>query len=450
VNVTDLDLGRIFKAYDVRGVVPDDLDETVARRIGAAFADWSGAPKIAIGRDCRTSSEPLADAIAEGATARGADVVDLGLAATDMLYYASGALDLPGVVFTASHNPAEYNGIKLVRAGAVPVGSETGMAEIKALADSGEFPAPGRLGTIEQRAVLDDYVEHLLSLVDVGTFKPLKVVVDAGNGMGGLTVPAVFARLPVELVPMYFELDGTFPNHPADPIQPENLQDLRAAVIEHGAACGIAFDGDADRAFFVDEKARPILASYVGALVADAILERNPGEKVVYSLTCSRVVPEVVREHGSEAIRTRVGHSFIKQIMASTGAIYGVEHSGHFYFREHFRADCGMLAALNVLQVMSSAGGSLSAALEPYASRWWNSGEINSDVRDKEGTIARLAERYADGRHDRLDGLTVDYDDWWFSVRPSNTEPLLRLNVEASERALGQTKRDELLALIRA
>ena len=445
-----MNLDAIFKAYDVRGIYPDELDEEVAYRIGRAFVTLLDARRVLVARDMRASSEPLSTAFISAAAQQGADVIDMGVAATDMLYHASGSLDLPGVVFTASHNPAAYNGVKLVRAGAVPVGSETGMAEIKTMVAANDFPKPPRLGRIEQRDMVADYVKHLHRLIDVDALAPMKVVVDAANGMGGLTVPAVFDALPIEIVPLYFELDGTFPNHPADPIQPENLADLRAAVVEHGAACGLAFDGDADRCFFVDERGEAVLASFVGAMVADAILARAPGEPVVYSLTCSRVVPEVIRARGSEAIRTRVGHSFIKQIMADTGAVYGVEHSGHFYFRDHYRADCGMLAALTALEVMSAAGGPLSTALEPYTSRYWNSGEINSEVADKDAAIERLAARYADGTQDRLDGLTVDYDDWWFSVRPSNTEPLLRLNLEATDRALGEAKRDEVLTELRS
>ena len=444
-----MDLDAIFKAYDIRGIYPDEIDEEVAHRVGRAFGSILGARTVLCARDMRSSSEPLSAAFISGAATQGADVIDLGLCATDMLYFASGSMNLPGVVFTASHNPAKYNGIKLVRAGAVPVGSETGMAEIKTMVAANEWERPRRLGTISRRDVLDGYVDHLLGLVDPSGFAPLKVVIDTANGMGGLTVPAVFGRLPIEVVPMYFELDGTFPNHPADPIQPETLRDLREAVVREGAAAGLAFDGDADRAFFVDERGEPVLASFVGAMVAREILRRSGPEKVVYSLTCSRAVAEVIREEGGEPVRTRVGHSFIKKVMADTEAIYGVEHSGHFYFREHWRADCGMLAALNALQVVSRSGGSLSAALEPFTSRYWNSGEINSEVSDKEAVTEELATAYADGRQDRTDGLTVDFDEWWFNVRPSNTEPLLRLNVEARDPAEGERRRDELLALIR-
>ncbi|MFA5891200.1 MAG: phosphomannomutase/phosphoglucomutase [Actinomycetota bacterium] len=443
-----MELDTIFKAYDVRGTYPDQFDEEVAHRAGRAFVALLGARRLIVARDMRSSSEPLSAAFMSGAVTQGADVVDIGVASTDMLYYASGALNLPGVVFTASHNPAKYNGMKLVRAGAFPIGSETGMAEIKQMIAENEFPRPPRLGSISRRDVLEDFVDHVLSLVDASRFRPLKIVVDAGNGMAGLTVPAVFENLPIEVVPLYFDLDGTFPNHPADPIQPENLRDLRAAVLEHGAVAGLAFDGDADRVFFVDDRAEPVSASLLGAMVAKSILQRHSGEKVVYSLTCSRVVPEVIRESGGEPIRTRVGHSFIKKIMADTGAIFGTEHSGHYYFRDHWRADCGMICALLALEVISEAGGDFQAALAPFR-RYWNSGEINSDVGDKQAVTEKIAAAYADGRHNSDDGLTVEYDDWWFNVRPSNTEPLLRLNVEHRTAAEGERCRDDLLTIIR-
>ncbi|HEX9711406.1 MAG TPA: phosphomannomutase/phosphoglucomutase [Actinomycetota bacterium] len=445
-----MDLDAIFKAYDIRGTYPDQIDEEVAHRVGRAFVALLDARKVVVARDMRSSSEPLSAAFISGAITQGADVIDIGLASTDTMYYASGSEDLPGVVFTASHNPSKYNGIKLCRAGALPVGQDTGLADIKAMCDSGEFPRPPRTGRITRQDMLPGFIDHVISLVDQDAFRPLKVVIDAANGMAGLTVPAVFKHLPVEVVPLYFELDGTFPNHPADPIQPENLKDLCERVVAEGAVCGLAFDGDADRVFFVDERGEPVLASYIGAMVTRAILRKNPREKVVYSLTCSRVVPEVIREEGGEPIRTRVGHSFIKQIMADTGAISGVEHSGHFYFRQHWRADCGMIAALLALEALSSSGGTMSDALEPFTSRYWNSGEVNSEVTDKTGMIEQLAARYADGRPDRTDGLTVEYDDWWFNVRASNTEPLLRLNVEHRDAGEGRARRDELLALIRA
>jgi phosphomannomutase len=445
-----VDLDAIFKAYDIRGLYPDQLDEEVAHRVGRAFVTLLDARKVVVAHDMRSSSEPLSAAFISGAATQGADVVDIGLASTDMFYYASGKLDLPGVVFTASHNPAKYNGIKLVRAGAFPIGSDSGMQEIKAMVSSGSFPKPPRLGQITQQDLLDRFVEHVLSFVDTSALRPLTVVIDTANGMGGLTVPRVFSKLPmIEVVPLYFELDGTFPNHPADPIQPENLADLREAVLKHEAVAGIAFDGDADRVFFVDENAEPVSASLLGAMISRVMLERNPGEKIVYSLTCSRVVPETIRENGGEPIRTRVGHSFIKAVMAETGAIFGTEHSGHFYLRDHYRAECGVITALQTLEVIARSGGTFSDALAPFR-RYWNSGEINSEIADKEASMRRVEDAFTEGDHDHTDGLLIEFDDWWFSLRPSNTEPLLRLNVEARDAAQGERMRDELLGLIRA
>ncbi len=440
------DLDRIFKAYDVRGVVPDDLDADLVRRIGAAFAVWAGAPSIAVGRDCRLSSPELAAAIAEGATSQGTDVVDLGLASTDLLYFASGSLDMPGIMLTASHNPKQYNGLKFCLAGAKPVGEETGLRDIRAIVERGIAPGEAR-GTVTQRDMLDAYVEHVLTFVDVGAMRPLTIVADTANGMGGLVVPAVMARLPVTLHHLYAELDGTFPNHPADPIDPENQRDLKAAVLEHGADVGLAFDGDADRVFLIDEQARDVSGSLLTALVAIAMLEREPGAKIVHNLICSWTVPEVIEEHGGVAIRTRVGHSFIKQVMAETGAIFGGEHSGHYYFRENYRADSGLIAAVSALGELSKADRPLSDLLAPLR-RYSASGEINSVVDDQQGRIEAIATRYADGRQDRLDGLTVQYDDWWCNVRPSNTEPLLRLNAEARTPELLADKTAEVLALI--
>ena len=444
------DLSRIFKAYDIRGVHPDDLDEDVARRVGSAFAEWVNARAVLLGRDCRLSSPALAAAFESGVTARGVDVVDLGLIATDLLYFASGKLDLPGAVITASHNPARYNGIKLCRAGAGPVGEDTGLRDIKELAERDEFGSgrgatPGR---VTQRDMLEQYVEHVLSFVDADALAPVTVVADTANGMGGLVVPAVFERLPVKLVTLYPELDGTFPNHPADPIDPENQKDLKREVRERGADLGMAFDGDADRVFFVDENAEGISGSLITALVARSMLEKHPGSKVVHNLICSWTVPEVIRENGGEPIRTRVGHSFIKQVMAETGAVFGGEHSGHYYFRDHYRADSGLIAGLVVLEEMSKAGKPLSELLEPFL-RYHASGEINSEVIDQQATIEKLARAFSEGKQDRLDGLTVEYEDWWFNARPSNTEPLLRLNVEATTTELLEEKTAEVLSVIR-
>lgn len=446
--MTGRDLAGIFKAYDVRGVYPDQLDEDAARRIGVAFAEWTGAPRIALGRDCRLSSESLSAAFAEGVTSRGADVTDLGLVSTDLLYFASGELAMPGAVLTASHNPPEYNGIKLCRADAGPVGRDTGLREIQELAErDGHGPAP-RWGAVEARDLLDRYVEHVLSFVDVGRVGKLTVVADTANGMGGLVLPPVMARLPVELVHLYPELDGTFPHHPADPIDPENLKDLMAAVLEHRADVGLAFDGDADRVFVVDERAEGVSGSLLTALIARSLLRRHPGSPVVHNVICSWAVPEVIKEHGGVPIRSRVGHSFIKQVMAETGAIFGGEHSGHYYFRDHYRADSGLIAALIVLEELSVSGRPLSELLEPFR-RYHSSGEINSRVSDQQEVIERVAAAFADGRQDRLDGLTVEFDEWWFNVRPSNTEPLLRLNVEATSAGLLREATGRLLAIIR-
>ncbi len=442
------DLSRIFKAYDVRGIVPDDLDEDAARRIGGAFAEWAAVSRIAVGFDCRLSSPALAAAIHEGVAARGVDVVDLGLASTDLLYFSSGSLDVPGVMLTASHNPPQWNGLKFCLAGAKPVGEDTGLADIRELAELDEHPAATSRGSIERRSLLDEYVEHVLSFVDPSQIAPLTVVADTANGMGGLVVPAVMARLPVTLVHLFPELDGTFPNHPADPIQPENQRDLKRTLLERHANIGLAFDGDADRVFLVDERAEGVSGSEVTALVAKAMLERFPGSPVVYNLICSWAVPEVILENGGTPVRTRVGHSFIKQVMAETGAVFGGEHSGHYYFRDNYRADSGLIAAVVVLEQLSQAGVPLSTLLEPFR-RYSASGEINTPVADQLGAIEKIAGAFGDGRQDRTDGLTVEYDDWWFNVRPSNTEPLLRLNVEAKTDELLKDRTRAVLDLIR-
>ena len=442
------DLSPIFKAYDVRGIVPDELDEDAARRIGAATVEFLGAEQLLLGRDCRLSSPALAAAFIDGATGRGADVVDIGLASTDLIYFASGDLDLPGAMFTASHNPPQYNGVKLCRQQAAPIGAESGLQEIQALAEADPAPGPRR-GALTVEVVLDRYVDHLLGMIDASALRPLAVVADAANGMGALTIPAVFERLPLKLIPLFMELDGTFPNHPADPIVPANQEDLRRAVVEHGADVGLAFDGDADRVFLVDEQAQGVSGSLVTALVAEVMLEREPGASIIHNLICSRVVPEVIREQGGTPVRSRVGHSYIKQLMAETGAIFGGEHSGHFYFRDLFRADSGLAAALVVLERLSKAEVPLSELLSPYR-RYEASGEINSVVEDPQASIERVTAAFADGRQDGLDGLTVDYDDRWFNVRASNTEPLLRLNVEAGTQELLELTTAEVLEVIRA
>jgi phosphomannomutase len=440
-------LSRIFKAYDVRGVVPDDLDEDAARHIGAAFASWSAAPKIAVGHDCRLSSPSLAAAVREGVASQGADVVDLGLASTDLVYFASGALDVAAVMLTASHNPPQWNGMKFCLAGATPVGEDSGLADIRALAER-DLAHPSSRGSEERRDLLDAYTDHVLTFVDVDAMRPLTVVADTANGMGGLVVPAVMSRLPVTLIHLFPELDGTFPNHPADPIDPENQRDLKAAVLEHRADIGLAFDGDADRVFLVDERAEGVSGSEVTALVATAMLERSPGAKIVHNLITSWAVPEVIRERGGIPVRTRVGHSFIKQVMAETGAVFGGEHSGHYYFRDNYRADSGLIAAVVVLERLSRSDVPLSAMLAPFR-RYHASGEINSAVADKEAALARVDAAFAQGRRDHTDGLTVEFEDWWFNVRASNTEPLLRLNVEARSEELLKEKTAGVLDIIR-
>jgi phosphomannomutase len=442
-------LERIFKAYDVRGVVPDELDAALARRIGAAFVRFSGLDRFLIGRDARLSSPELAEALTEGVTGAGADVADLGLASTDVLYFASGRLDLPGIMITASHNPREYNGLKFCLPGARPVGEASGLREIRRLVeDDADAVASASRGRVERVDLLEDYVEHVLSFVDVGAMRPLTVVADTANGMGGLVVPAVLGRLPIRLHHLYPELDGTFPNHPADPIDPENQKDLKAAVLEHGADVGLAFDGDADRVFLVDEHAEDVSGSVLTALVARAMLRRHPGAVIVHNLICSWIVPETIRAEGGVPVRTRVGHSFIKQVMAETGAVFGGEHSGHYYFRDNYNADSGMIAAVIALGELSEAGVPLSELLRPFR-RYAASGEINSRVDDPAAALERVAAAFRQARQDRLDGLTVEEDDWWCNVRPSNTEPLLRLNVEARTPELLAERTAELLALIR-
>jgi phosphomannomutase len=445
-------LSAVFKAYDVRGVVPDQIDEELARAVGAAFVAVTGAQGggAVVGHDMRPSSPGMARAFAEGAAAAGADVTMIGLASTDQLYFASGSLGLPGAMFTASHNPAQYNGIKMCRAHAVPLGLDTGLGEIRDRVAAGAAPASATSGRIVETDVLDDYAAHLLTLVPVQG-RRLTVVVDAGNGMAGHTAPAVLGRLDLEVVPMYFELDGTFPNHEANPIEPANLADLQARVRETGADVGLAFDGDADRCFLVDERGEIVNPSVLTALIAARELAKEPGATVIHNLITSRAVPEIVTELGGVPVRTRVGHSFIKARMAETGAIFGGEHSGHFYFRDFWRADSGMLAALHVLAALATSDDPLSQILDQYA-RFHSSGEINSTVTDQQRVLERIEKEYA-GRPgvelDHLDGLTVGHADWWFNVRASNTEPLLRLNAEAADAGQLEELRDGVLATIR-
>jgi phosphomannomutase len=462
--VTDLDvfppvdgdrLAAIVKAYDVRGVVPDQLDADVCRAIGAAFVGVLAAegdvPGVVVGHDMRPSSPDLAAAFAEGVAGAGVDVTLIGLASTDQLYCASGVLGQPGAMFTASHNPAQYNGIKLCRAYAAPVGQDTGLTQIRRAVQNGVPRPEVTPGSVVERDMLGDYVSRLHALVDLSGSRPLTVVVDAGNGMAGLTAPAVLAGLPLRVVPLFFELDGTFPNHEANPIEPANLRDLQRAVVAEGADIGLAFDGDADRCFVVDERGGIVSPSVLAALIAARELGRDPGGTVIHNLITSRVVPEVVAEQGGTAVRTRVGHSFIKEVMAQTGAVFGGEHSGHFYFRDFWRADSGMLAALHVLAALGESDRPLSALLAGY-DRYAASGEINSTVTDQTEVMDAVRTRWESRTGvevDDLDGLTVAADTWWFNVRPSNTEPLLRLNVEADRPDTMAEIRDEVLAQIR-
>ena len=445
------DLDKIFKAYDIRGVVPEQLDEDVAEAVGAAFVRLTGAAQLVTLHDMRTSSAPMAAAIARGAASQGANVIHGGLGSTDMVYYASGFLDVPGVMITASHNPAKYNGLKLCRAGAKPVGIETGLAELKQMVAEGVPASEKPRGTITDKDLLPGYAAYLRKLVDLSAIRPLKVAVDAGNGMGGYTVPTVFEGLPIELVPLYFDLDGTFPNHEANPIDPENLRDLQKAVVEHEADIGLAFDGDADRCFVVDERGEIVSPSVLTAMVAARELARERGATIIHNLITSRAVPEIVTEHGGTPVRTRVGHSFIKAKMADTNAIFGGEHSGHFYFRDFWYADSGMLTALHTLAALGTSGRTLSALLAEYA-RYSQSGEINSEVADQAATTEKVKGIYAQRpgvTFDELDGLTVAGGSWWFNLRPSNTEPLLRLNVEASNEEEMSALRDEVLGFVR-
>jgi phosphomannomutase len=461
-------LDRLIKAYDVRGVVPDDLSPEIARLVGAAFAHVVGASTVeggpgtvVVGHDMRPSGPELVAAFAEGVTSQGVDVLEIGLASTDQLYYAAGALDLPGAMFTASHNPAQYNGIKLCRAGASPVGQDTGLREIRELvlawSTSGLPEIDGPAGTVAGRDVLAAYAAYLNALVPLASSRHLSVVVDAGNGMGGHTVPAVLAGLPLTITPLFFELDGTFPHHEANPIDPDNMRDLQAKVLETGADLGLAFDGDADRCFVVDERGEIVDPSTLTGLIAARELAKDPGATIIHNLITSASVPEIVREHGGTPVRTRVGHSFIKATMAETGAVFGGEHSGHFYFRDFWRADSGMLAALHTLAALGETpeGTTLSSLLADYH-RYSASGEINTVVSDQAAVLDEIRTTYGsreDTMLDELDGLTVTSSTggkkWWFNVRASNTEPLLRLNVEGADDELMASVRDSVLAIIR-
>ena len=445
-------LDRIVKAYDIRGTTPNEMNDEVAFALGVAFADFVKAPLVIVARDMRVTGESLAASFASGVTSRGVNVLDLGLASTDLVYFAAGKLDAPGAMFTASHNPAEYNGIKFCLSGARPVGIDTGLATIRdaaksVLTDSGPGAVAVR-GTVSTRNMLDEFADHVVSFIDVNALVPLKVVADTANGMGGLIVPVVFERLPMmQLEVMYPELDGSFPNHPADPIQPANQRDLQARVTSGGFDIGLAFDGDADRVFVVDEKGRGLSGSTTTAILAAAVLRNNPGATVLHNLICSRSVPEVIRESGGVPVRTQVGHSNIKQVMAETGAVFGGEHSAHYYFLDNYRADSGIIATMFMLQELSRAKMPLSQLRQPFE-RYEASGEINTSVSDAQVVMAAVADAYKAHPQDWVDGLTVDCGDWWFNLRPSNTEPLLRLNLEAATRAECDDHVVEVLSLV--
>lgn len=459
-------LDQIIKAYDVRGIYPDQLDSDLAHAVGAAFvrvlkiAARDGGPGVVvIGHDMRPSGPELVAAFADGVREQGCDVILIGLASTDGLYFASGHLNIPGAMFTASHNPAQYNGIKLCRGGAAPVGQDSGLREIRAMIENDAIPTyDGPMGEISERDMLTEYAKYLRQLVDLSGIRPLKVVVDAGNGMGGFTVPAVLGTgcglpaLPLDIDALYFELDGTFPNHEANPIEPSNLVDLQKRVLEVGADIGLAFDGDADRCFLVDERGELISPSTLTALIASRELKKAPGSTIIHNVITSKAVPEVILENGGTPVRTRVGHSFIKATMAETNAVFGGEHSGHFYFRDFWRADSGMLAALHALAALGEtpAGTTISSLMREF-DRYSNSGEINTEVKDQKAMTEKIRLAYAEGTTtDEMDGLTVDGGEWWFNVRPSNTEPLLRLNVEARDDAQMAELRDAVLSIMRS
>jgi len=441
-------IATVFKAYDVRGVYPEELDEELAYRIGRAFALYLRPRHVVVGRDMRISSPALAEAIIRGLLDQGVDVTNVGLVSTDALYFAVGKYRFDGgVMVTASHNPPEYNGFKLCREEAQALSLDSGIREIRDLVLRGEFPEPERRGTLVERDILDDFAAHVLSFIDTSIIKPFTIVVDAGNGMGGLIAPKVLGRLPVRIIPLYFELDGRFPNHVPNPIEPENVRDLQHAIREHRADMGIAFDGDADRMFILDEQARLVGGDMVTALVAKALLQKHPGAKIVYNLICSRAVPETIRQYGGVPIRSRVGHSFIKALMRQHDAIFGGEHSGHFYFRDNWYADSGIIAAVTVLELLSREGVTVSQAIAPI-DRYYRSGEINVEARDFAAVLQALEEHFHDGQIDHLDGLTVEYPDWWFNARPSNTQPLLRINVEATTPELLRKKTEEVLSVV--
>lgn len=440
----------LFKAYDVRGVYPEDLNPEIAYAIGRSFVMYLKPRQVAVGRDMRISSPALASALIDGIRDEGASVCDIGLVSTDSLYFAVGKYGFDaGVMVTASHNPSVYNGFKFCRAEARPLSMDEGIGEIRDLVLKGEFRRPNSRGKLHSKNILPDFAEHVLSMIDRSAIKPMSVAVDAGNGMAGKVVPEVFKHLPIKLVPLYFELDGRFPNHPANPIEPENTRDLKRAILEHSTDLGIAFDGDADRMFVLDGTGTFVGGDMITALAAKSLLRKHPHSAIVYNLICSRAVAETIEREGGRGIRSRVGHSFIKALMRENDAVFGGEHSGHFYFRDNWYADSGIIAALTIIELLSVEGVSISEALEPL-DHYVRSGEINSEVGDQQSVLRTLESKYADAEIDHLDGLTIGYPTWWCNVRASNTQPLLRLNVEADKTSLLEEKTADLLSIIRA
>ena len=441
---------KVFKAYDVRGIYPDELDEAGAEAIGRAYVEQFEPRRMAVGRDMRLSSAAMQEALMRGAAAAGADVVDLGLVGTEMVYFAVGSLGLEGgAMVTASHNPKQYTGVKLVRRGALPVGGESGLLDVRDRALGEQAPA-GAAGQIDPYDIWPAYVDRVLSFVDVGAIKPLKVVIDAANGVAGTMLPPVLERLPIETVRCYFEPDGSFPNHEPNPLLPENREFIVGKTLEEGADLGVAFDGDSDRCFFVDDTGEFVPGDFVTALFAESVLEKEPGAKVIYDVRASRAVPDTIERDGGSALINRVGHAFIKARMRKEDAAFAGEVSGHYYFRDFTQADSGVVPFLLMLELISKKGQPLSEILAPLRARYFITGELNTPVPDVALKLQELKERYADGRVSHLDGISVDFDDWHFNVRPSNTEPLLRLNLEATSEELMEQKRDEVLAVIRS
>lgn len=443
------DMSNIFKAYDVRGIYPEEINEQIAYDIGRSFAVFAQAEKIIIGRDMRASGVSLAENFARGVIDQGVDALLIGEISTDCSYFAAGKYNLPAAMFTASHNPAQYNGIKFSLAGAVPISEDTGLKKIEEMASSLNLPAANKKGVIEKKDVLHEYIEHALSFIDKNKIKPLSIAVDAGNGMAGKIIPLIEKKLPCKIIPLYFKLDGSFPNHEANPIKPKNVADLIKSVKANHADLGLAFDGDADRVFFIDESGNRVSSSLISAMLAEQILKKNHGAKIIYNVPCSKIVQETIAANGGKAIKERVGHSFIKATMKQESAVFGGEHSGHYYFKDNYFADSGLIAALIVLEIISEISQPFSEILKKYK-KYFAIEETDSETKDKAAKMRELKEKYADARIEELDGVTFNFPDYWFNVRPSNTEPLLRLNLEASTEELKNKKTEEILNIIRS